>query len=327
MARAVHHAHERGVLHRDLKPSNVLLDPHGEPHLTDFGLAKRLEAGAAELTGTGAILGTPAYMAPEQAGGQRGEVTTATDVYGLGALLYALLTGHAPFRGESVADTLVQVRGGSPEPVNKSNAKVPRDLETVCMRCLEREPAGRYASADAVADDLERWIKGEPIAARPVGKLERGLMWCRRNPAVAGLTASVAAALILGTSISTVLAFRANDQARAERRQRDQAENAENEARNALDQNQGTYAAHADPAARRRRRCQRFPGAARGPGLGAVGSGSWRRRRPSRPARGHAHFEDRSSALREVRAGADRCGRPRSAETRAGTCADVETAR
>jgi hypothetical protein len=242
VARAVHHAHERGVLHRDLKPSNILLDPHGEPHLTDFGLAKRLEADAALLTGSGDILGTPAYMAPEQAGGQRGEVTTATDVHGLGALLYALLTGHAPFRGESVADTLVQVRGGSPEPVNKSNARVPRDLETVCMRCLEREPARRYASADAVADELERWIKGEPIAARPVGKLERGFMWCRRNPAVAGLTTSVATALILGTSISTVLAFRANDQAAAERRQRVEAENAENEAKKARDQTQGTYA-------------------------------------------------------------------------------------
>ena len=241
-ARAVQHAHERGVLHRDLKPSNILLGPHGEPHLTDFGLAKRLEAGAAELTGTGAIVGTPAYMAPEQAGGGRGEVTTATDVYGLGALLYALLTGHAPFRGESVADTLMQVRDGSPEPVNKSNAKVPRDLQTVCMRCLEREPARRYASADAVADDLERWIKDEPIAARPVGRLERGFMWCRRNPAVAGLSTSVATALILGTSIATLLAFRANAQARAERRQRVQAENAENEARKARDQMQGTYA-------------------------------------------------------------------------------------
>ena len=128
-------------------------------------------------------------MAPEQASGQRGAVSTATDVHGLGALLYALLTGHAPFRGESVADILLQVREHSPEPIRKSNAKVPRDLETICMRCLEREPRRRYASAEAVAEELERWLRGEPIAARPVRKLERGWMWCRRNPVVAGLTA------------------------------------------------------------------------------------------------------------------------------------------
>ena len=225
VAQALHHAHQRGVLHRDLKPSNILLDARGEPHLTDFGLAKRLEGpGRAETTRTGAILGTPAYMAPEQASGQRGEVTTATDIYGLGALLYALLTGHAPFRGESVADTLVQVREGSPELIRKANVKVPRDLETIGMRCLEREPRRRYASADAVAEELEHWLEGEPIAARPVGRLERGWLWCRRNRMVAALTASVAAVLILSTVVSSVFAMRESDRARAEHIERIRAE-------------------------------------------------------------------------------------------------------
>ncbi len=243
VARALHHAHQRGVLHRDLKPSNVLLDATGEPHLTDFGLAKRLEGpGAAETTRTGAILGTPAYMAPEQASGQRGEVTTATDVFGLGALLYALLSGHAPFRGESVADTLVQVRECSPEPIRKSNPKVPRDLETICVRCLDREPRRRYASADAVAEELGRWLNGEPITARPAGKLERGWMWCRRNPLVAALTAAVAAVLILSTAVSTVFAVRESNRARAERTERIRAENAEEDTRKARDDIEGTFA-------------------------------------------------------------------------------------
>ena len=243
VARAVHHAHQRGVLHRDLKPSNVLLDAQGEPHLTDFGLAKRLQDnGAAEATHTGAILGTPAYMAPEQAGGGRSEVTTATDVYGLGALLYALLTGQAPFRGESLAETLLQVREGAPDPIRKSNPKLPRDLETICMRCLEREPRRRYASADAVAGELERWLKGEPITARPVGALERGWMWCRRNPLVAGLTAAVAAVLILSTVISTKLALRASARARDERAHRVRAENAQDAANKARDETELTSA-------------------------------------------------------------------------------------
>ena len=243
VARAVHHAHQRGVLHRDLKPSNVLLDARGEPHLTDFGLAKRLHAtGTAEATHTGAILGTPAYMAPEQAGGGRGEVTTATDIYGLGALLYALSTGQAPARGESLAETLLKVREGSPDPIRKSNPKVPRDLETICMRCLEREPRRRYASADAVADELERWLKGEPITARPVGALERGWMWCLRNPLVAGLTAAVGAVLILSTVISTNFALRASARARDERAHRVRAENDQDAASKARDETELTSA-------------------------------------------------------------------------------------
>ena len=185
-AEAVHHAHQRGILHRDLKPSNILLDERGEPYVTDFGLAKRIE-GDSEMTASGAILGTPPYMAPEQASGRRGAVTVATDVYGLGAVLYTLLTGQAPFRGTSAVEVLEQVRDRTPEPPSRYNKNAARDLEVICLKCLEKAPSKRYDSAQALAQDLGRFLVGKPIHARPISPIERVVMWAQRKPVVAAL--------------------------------------------------------------------------------------------------------------------------------------------
>jgi serine/threonine protein kinase/tetratricopeptide (TPR) repeat protein len=192
VARTVHYAHEHGILHRDIKPGNILLDQKSEPHLTDFGLARLIET-ESTVTRTMEVLGTPSYMAPEQAVGNNDGVSSVTDVYGLGAVLYQLLTGQPPFAGGTTYETIKLLLDTEPRQPRLFNPKIDRDLSTICLKCIEKDPKRRYSSALALAEDLERWLKHEPILARRIGILTRGRKWVRRNPTSALLVASLVA--------------------------------------------------------------------------------------------------------------------------------------
>ena len=206
-AKAVQYAHEQGTVHRDLKPANLLLAADGAPLITDFGLAKILdsvdEQSRAELTASGQILGTPSYMSPEQALGKVGSVGKSADIYALGAILYACLTGRAPFVADTPVDTLFQVMRNEPVSPRSLNSKVPKDLETICLKCLEKDPHKRYVTAEFLADDLQRYLQGRSILARPAGRMSKAWRWCRRNPLVACLLALTLVSLVTGLGFAT----------------------------------------------------------------------------------------------------------------------------
>jgi serine/threonine protein kinase/uncharacterized protein YjgD (DUF1641 family) len=246
VARAVHYAHQRGILHRDIKPTNILVDQRGEPQLTDFGLARLVEK-ESSLTQSAAVLGSANYMAPEQASGQVRQLTTATDVYGLGAVLYHMLTGCPPFAAETFVETIRQVVEHEPVPpsqvlrrlaseleITNGKSEIDKDLETISLRCLEKDPVRRYGSADALARDLERWSRHEPIEARPATPIERVIKWSRRKPSLAAAVAAFLLALVLGMAGVLWQWWRAERLADQERSLRGRAERAETVAKTQL---------------------------------------------------------------------------------------------
>ncbi|HEY5915581.1 MAG TPA: serine/threonine-protein kinase [Verrucomicrobiae bacterium] len=226
IAEAIQYAHEQGILHRDLKPSNILIDSDDVPRVADFGLAKVLQ-GEAEVTVTGQVMGSPSYMAPEQAAGRSREVDARTDVYALGAILYELLSGRPPFKAETSLETLKQVVDNEPAAPRLLNPGLPRDLETICLKCLEKQPEHRYASAQLLAEELGRFLRREPILARPTGATGRLWRWCRRQPVRAALIAGLAAVFALGSAGVFSQWRRAERIAEQETRQRLRAERAE----------------------------------------------------------------------------------------------------
>ena len=226
---AMQYAHDRQVLHRDIKPANILLDSDGNPKLTDFGLAKKID-GEDHLTREGAIVGTPSFMAPEQARGALAEISTRSDIYSLGAVLYQLLTGRAPFVSDSAMDTLAQVINREPLQPRELQPGIPIDLETICVKTLQKDPATRYASCAEMAADLRRFCNGEPILARPISRLERGWRWCKRNPRIA-MPSGLAAFLIVSTAGISTWAWQATSaQAIVIAQERDNAQDERDEA-------------------------------------------------------------------------------------------------
>jgi tetratricopeptide (TPR) repeat protein len=237
LARAVHYAHERGIVHRDLKPANVLLTSQGTPKVTDFGLARRLDEDG--QTRTGDVMGTPSYMAPEQAHGKVHEIGPPADIYALGVILYECLTGRPPFRGATLLETLEQVRSAEPVGPRRLQPSVPRDLETICLKCLDKDPRKRYASATELADDLRRFLASEPIKARPATRGERAWKWARRRPAVAALSAALVITLVAGFAGITAKYLEAENlrqKAEAARKEADAKARSEKEARVAAEQ-------------------------------------------------------------------------------------------